>query len=75
MFKLRGCTRCRGDLYREEDNWKCLQCARRYWLSNPFDFASLQEGIWANAPRSVKKRRGTKTAENTSIAASATYNL
>ena len=67
MFRLRGCTRCNGDLHKEEDHWRCLQCARNYWLDNPFDFAVLQETVWANAPGTARRRRGTKTPANASI--------
>ena len=74
MFRLRGCTRCSGDLYKEEDHWRCLQCARNYWLNNPFDFAVLQETIWANAPGTARKRRGTKASSDASGLATATYN-
>ena len=61
MFRLRGCTRCSGDLYKEEDHWRCLQCARNYWLSNPFDFAVLQETVWAKRARDFQEKTRNKS--------------
>ena len=28
MIRLRGCRRCGGSQYREDDDWKCLNCGR-----------------------------------------------
>ena len=46
MLYLKGCTRCKGDLYLERDGWgaylHCLQCGRTRhipdkWLRAPDD--------------------------------------
>ena len=32
MFcRLKGCTKCGGDLIPDEQDWKCFQCARYYY--------------------------------------------
>ena len=33
MLKLGTCLKCKGDLLWEDDEWRCLQCAR-YHYSN-----------------------------------------
>ena len=39
MFKLRGCPKCRGDLYVGEDihgvYLSCIQCGRYYAVAEP----------------------------------------
>ena len=38
-WRLHQCTRCGGDLYREEGEWKCLQCGREENGKYPFRWA------------------------------------
>ena len=56
-FWLKGCSRCRGDLFLEELDWRCLQCGTYYYDTNPLGFLG-REGVWGTNARVTSYRAG-----------------
>ena len=54
MFKLRGCPKCRGDLYASEDVYgaylACVQCGRHFFVSE------IPAGAGGEAPAAPPSR-------------------
>ena len=50
MFWLKGCDKCGGDLFMEEDDWQCLQCGTYQYGALPWSQLLQQEGAGAGAP-------------------------
>ena len=57
-FWLKGCSRCRGDLFLEELDWRCLQCGIYYYDTNPLGFLG-REGVWGTNARVASYRAGS----------------
>ena len=60
-FWLKGCSRCRGDLFLEELDWRCLQCGTYYYDTNPLGFLG-REGVWGTNARVASYRAGSGQA-------------
>ena len=35
LCKFKGCAKCKGDLVRDGDEWRCWQCGTYYYPSEP----------------------------------------
>jgi hypothetical protein len=66
-WKLKGCPRCRGDIYveKEDNNWheQCLQCG--YVHYRPIASKTVHyDGQWNGPERPVKAGRTAATVGN-----------
>ena len=52
VMQLRSCSKCRGDLLLEEDEWRCLQCGRYYYPNRPLlpETNGIQDRNWVRKP-------------------------
>ena len=52
LMQLRSCSKCRGDLIQDEDEWRCLQCGRYYYPNQPHlsELAAIQDRKWVRKP-------------------------
>ena len=49
MFWLKGCDKCNGDLFMEEDDWQCLQCGSYQYGALPWSQYLRQDGAGRTA--------------------------
>lgn len=63
MFLLKGCIRCKGDLYLEDQIWQCLQCGRYYYKHKaaPLRYTG-REGAWGSSRKVSVRKSGLKKA-------------
>ena len=47
---LKSCTKCNGDLALEDGHWKCIQCARYYYVEPNNIFKELRAPVLAGLP-------------------------
>jgi hypothetical protein len=57
MFRLKGCGKCRGDLFLEGTDWHCLQCGRYYYGSLPWSLFLVQRGFQGEDAGAVGRRK------------------
>ena len=50
MFWLKGCDKCGGDLFMQEDDWQCLQCGTYQYGALPWSQFLQQEGGGPGVP-------------------------
>ena len=43
MYLLKGCVKCEGDLFLEDDDWRCLQCGKYYYAPELVQFLRFQQ--------------------------------
>tara|TARA_B100000029_G_scaffold512844_2_gene610627 strand:+ start:904 stop:1293 length:390 start_codon:yes stop_codon:yes gene_type:complete len=60
MYQLKSCLKCHGDLAQYEDEWRCLQCGRYYYLPPTQESAPSQaepDLVTAHVPEQEHSRR------------------
>ena len=62
MFRLKGCSKCGGDLFLDEGYWHCLQCAKYYYRAGAPSYASSQKGGRYSAGGAFRGTRGREHA-------------
>ena len=76
--KFKDCTKCRGDLVLDGDEWRCWQCGTYYYPKEPVmdlplesqvSIQELQEADCEPEVRRVRARRRTMTNINSVIQA------
>ena len=52
VMQLRSCGKCQGDLIREEDEWRCLQCGHYYYPNRPslLETDGILDRNWMRSP-------------------------
>ena len=68
MFWLKGCAKCRGDLFLEGDDWQCLQCGTYRYGAMPWSQYLRKEPLSDQDAKAATKRRkfGKNTSQNES---------
>ena len=70
LCKFRGCSKCKGDLVLDGDEWRCWQCGTYYYPDEPvmdLPLEALQSDLVFQSeasdliPRRVRARRRTMT--------------
>ena len=78
LCKFKGCSKCKGDLVLDEDEWRCWQCGTYYYPNQPVMDLPLEvkesELVFQTAdrearPTRVRARRRTMTNINSVIMA------
>ena len=78
LCKFRGCSKCKGDLVLDGDEWRCWQCGTYYYPDEPvmdLPLEALQSDLVFQSeasdliPRRVRARRRTMTNINSVIMA------
>lgn len=78
LCKFKDCTKCKGDLVLDGDEWRCWQCGSYYYPNDPvMDLPQeavasemvLQSADCEAGPRRVRARRRTMTNINSVVMA------
>ena len=76
--KFKDCTKCKGDLVLDGDEWRCWQCGTYYYphaavmdlpVESPASMQVIEESEVESEPRPVRARRRTMTNINSVIMA------
>jgi len=51
MLRLKGCTRCHGDMTFDGQDWQCLQCGGYYYMNRDDGGEYVAEVLRRNEPR------------------------
>ena len=78
LCNFKGCTKCKGDLVLDGDEWRCWQCGTYYYPKEPvmdlplesqMPIQELQDSDCEPEPRRARARRRTMTNINSVIQA------
>ena len=78
LCKFKDCTKCKGDLVLDGDEWRCWQCGTYYYPKEPvmdlpvesqMSIQELQVSDCEQEPRRIRARRRTMTNINSVIQA------
>ena len=68
VWRLKGCNRCGGDLFAQEDEWGCIQCGRYYYPDADMSLAHPRFTVAAldgeNDNRGKRRRSGGLPGRN-----------
>ena len=61
VFRLKGCSKCGGDLVLEDGYWHCLQCAKYYYGAGAPRYSSPRKGARYGASGAFQERQADNT--------------
>ena len=70
-WRLKSCNRCLGDLFREDDEWRCLQCGHYYYPNDPVQAVELADISFASSRNRSRQRKGRFGGRNVNSAVGA----
>ena len=57
-WRLKSCNRCLGDLFLEDDEWRCLQCGHYYYPHQPGLAVGISEISFPSNHNGSRQRKG-----------------